>query len=389
MNPGTSKKDKAAPAPTPAERLAALGVKTVGPGDEADTVTAAPPPRPVRLTTGTALSHGAVTVVNAIATGKGAAIGIDLATTAKVTLRPDDETTAPAAGATSAPRVRFASVRIDGDAEEDTALVETCVRTVLQRFAVDEPVVAEVETRSTIPISRGLKSSSAAANALVLATTAALGQTVGDSADDALDDEAAVRLGVEASLEAGVTITGAYDDATAAYFGGLVATDNPDRAIRYREDVGDLEALLVVPPKKVRTYDTATNPTYPLRPLVEEAWDLVVAGRWREAMLRNSLAYGGAYDISNRLTLSMLDTGAIAAGISGTGPAVAVLVRRDDWDCFIDIVEELAPDAEVLVAHTNTETARIGTEEAPVVLPEVRRVRAPSPTAHGKKREAA
>ena len=53
---------------------------------------------------------------------------------------------------------------------------------------------------------------------LRLATIAALGKT--------LDDLELVKLGVDAAFDAKVTVTGAFDDACASYFGGAVITDN-------------------------------------------------------------------------------------------------------------------------------------------------------------------
>ena len=70
---------------------------------------------------------------------------------------------------------------------------------------------------------KGLKSSSAAANAVALASTAALGKH--------LDDLELVKLGVDAAFDAKVTVTGAFDDACASYFGGIVVTDNLNRKI--------------------------------------------------------------------------------------------------------------------------------------------------------------
>ncbi len=307
---------------------------------------------------GWGLSHGAVSVVNAIATGRGAAIGIDLATLAEVTLQ---RRPAPA-------KKHEVVAAIEGEAKEDATLVEACIVRTLKAIGLEAPMEAHVTTRSTIPTQRGLKSSSSAANAIVLGTLAAAGIDVGDeTTDNSISHEDVIRIGVQAALAAGVTITGAFDDAAACYHGGLVATDNPDQRIVHREDVGDLEAILVIPPDKVRTIDTATVPTHPLRPLIQEAYELALQGDWQQAMLRNSLAYGAAYGQSNRLVLAMLDTGAIAAGISGTGPAQAVLVRRDDWDCFTPIIATLAPDARVLIAHTNHERARSGTDEPPTL----------------------
>ncbi len=58
---------------------------------------------------------------------------------------------------------------------------------------------------------------------MALATTAALGEMV--------DDFEIVNLGVDAAFDAKVTVTGAFDDACASYFGGVVVTDNLERKI--------------------------------------------------------------------------------------------------------------------------------------------------------------
>ena len=108
---------------------------------------------------GKGLSHGAGTIVNAIATGRGAAFGVDLRTEAEVELDSSG----------------IIDVRIEGFEGEGTELAERCVRNVLAKMAKEEGYGAKVTTRSQIPISRGLKSSSAAANAIVLATLDALG----------------------------------------------------------------------------------------------------------------------------------------------------------------------------------------------------------------------
>jgi shikimate kinase len=121
-----------------------------------------------------ALSHGAATIVNAIALDKGAAFGVDLWTKAEVKL-----TDEPA----------IIKGEITSDPNESTALIERTVARVFQHFGVEKRFGAKVKTWSNIPIARGLKSSSVAANAVALATVAALGET--------LDDLTVVNLGVE------------------------------------------------------------------------------------------------------------------------------------------------------------------------------------------------
>ena len=101
--------------------------------------------------------------------------------------------------------------------------MEKTVARVLRRFGLENSFGAKIKTCSNIPIAKGLKSSSAAANAAALAATAALGKT--------LDDLELVKLGVDAAFDAKVTVTGAFDDACASYFGGVVVTDNLKREI--------------------------------------------------------------------------------------------------------------------------------------------------------------
>jgi shikimate kinase len=118
--------------------------------------------------------------------GKGAAYGIGLKTTAvvKITDKPGSF-----------------SVKIAGDETENTRLAECCVQKVLERYKLDSVYGAEITTESDIPISRGLKSSSAASNAITLAAHSALHKEYSD-----MD---IISIGIEASIQAGVTITGA------------------------------------------------------------------------------------------------------------------------------------------------------------------------------------
>ena len=160
---------------------------------------------------GHACASGAGTIINAIATWKGAAFGIDLKTFAKVKLSESE-------------------IGISGSIEEmpegDARLIERCVEMVLERFGLE--LGGTVRTRSEIPLAGGLKSSSAAANASVLATLRAVGET--------LPPLEIVKLGVRAAKEVGVTVTGAFDDACASFFGGIVVTDNRKMELIRREE---------------------------------------------------------------------------------------------------------------------------------------------------------
>lgn len=249
-------------------------------------------------------AHGAMTIINAIAAGKGCAVGVDLSTWAEVEL-------------TGGAGVQ---VHLEGLEGEPTELVELCVTSVLDRFSVKRGAVLRV--RSRIPVSRGLKSSSAAANATILATLDALAESMAP-----ID---LLRLNAEVSIRSGVSVTGALDDAAASLLGGTVFTDNSARTILKREDwTLCRRAVINVPDRKVRKSGLPRERIALYRPLVEVAFQMAWDGRYAEAMCLNSLCYGAALGQDQELAMRAVQAGALGAGISGTGPAVAALVTEE------------------------------------------------------------
>ncbi|MEX2720543.1 MAG: shikimate kinase [Candidatus Wukongarchaeota archaeon] len=264
-------------------------------------------------------SHSAVSVVNAIATWKGAALGVDLWAEAEAVVL-------------SEPRIEG---EVLGDPSVDTILIEKAALIVLKRFNLMEEVGVRVVTRSNIPVARGLKSSSAAANAVVLAVTGAL--------DEEIDDLEAVNLGVDACVDARVTITGAFDDACASFFGGLVVTDNREREILLREMFSeDFEVLLKIPSKKVKTVDTKEKPLWVFKDLFLQAHGFALKGRVWEAITLNGLLCAVVYGLDTRFIVDALAAGALAAGVSGTGPTMFAVTPLGEGDAIIDVLERFS-----------------------------------------------
>ena len=282
-----------------------------------------------------AIAHGAATIVNAIALGKGAAFGVDLWTKAEVKLTDD-------------PHVFKAE--ITSDPKENTALIEKTVLSVLQRFSLDNSFGAIVKTWSNIPIAKGLKSSSAAANAVALAATAALGKT--------FDDLEIVKLGVDAAFDAKVTVTGAFDDACASYFGGVVITDNLNREIVKQLPLAeDLIVLFYVPPEKAYTADSNVSRLQTVKPLVEVAYEQALAGKVWEALTLNGLIYSSASGYDTSIAIDALAAGAVAAGLCGKGPAVTAVTPKDKIDSVKAALQKYG--GEVLQARLNREKAKV------------------------------
>ncbi|RLM67005.1 shikimate kinase [Halorubrum sp. Atlit-8R] len=273
---------------------------------------------------GQAAALGAGTVLNALATGTGAAFGLDVETRAAVELD-------PAADGVEG--------EIAEDAAADTDLIERCVALATDRWGDGEG--GRVRTDSDVPLAAGLKSSSAAANAAVLATCDALGLAVGDDPDDPAVEVtrlAACRLGVRAAREAGVTVTGAFDDATASMLGGVTVTDNGADELRRREAV-DWDALVWTPPERAYSADADVARCEAVAPMADLVADLALDGRYGEAMTVNGLAFSAALGFDADPAVEAMPH-ATAVSLSGTGPSVVAVADPDDPETDLDAVAD-------------------------------------------------
>jgi shikimate kinase len=256
----------------------------------------------MKLKSGYAWSGGAATVLNAVATWKGSAFGIELKTWAEVELNDTGI--------------------IRGDVPGvDTRLIETSVRIVLERLGYD--FGATVRTKSEIPVASGLKSSSTAANAAVLATL--------DALDADMDLVEAAKIGVAAARAVGVTITGALDDSLASMLGGMVVTDNRNMLLLKREEFNS-PVMLLVPEKKIFSKDTNVSRSRLIAPVADVVFDLAMNGDYARAMTINGLAYCAALSLPVEPVLIALEAGARGASLSGTGPSYAAIIDEDLMD---------------------------------------------------------
>src|SRR5665647_557180 len=246
----------------------------------------------------TASAQGAGTVINAIATLKGSAFAINLKTYSEVEIVDNG-----------------IKCEIADNPTADIALIGECARLVLKRFAPN--VGARITTRSEIPIAGGLKSSSAAANATMLGLIEAL--------EIEMEPIDIVKLGVLAARRTGVTITGAFDDACASFFGGLVITDNEHDLLLKRVE-WNADVLILVPHEKAYSAKADVARAKLLAPWVDIAFDLASNGAFEKAMVLNGVLYCNAFRFSTEPILSALAAGAKAATLSGTGPSYICLL---------------------------------------------------------------
>jgi shikimate kinase len=257
--------------------------------------------------TGRARAPAAGTVLNALANHTGSAFAIDADTTATVEL--DDDATVTG--------------EIAGDPDADTALIERCVEFVTERYGDGQG--GTVRTESEVPMAAGLKSSSAAANATVLAALDALSVPVGP--DGALTRADAARIGVAAARDAGVTATGAFDDASASMLGGVTVTDNDHDELLAREEV-EWDVLVWTPPERAYSAEADVARCERIAPVADFVAETALEGRYAEAMTVNGFAFSAALGFSAEPLIEALPE-ARGVSLSGTGPSVTAIGTAD------------------------------------------------------------
>lgn len=259
---------------------------------------------------GRAVALGAGTVLNALSTGVGSAFAIDIETTATVELDGSGGVTGTIAEADDA----------------DTRLIERCVELGIEAYGDGAASGGTVETESDVPMAAGLKSSSAAANAAVLATADAVG------ADP--DPLSACRLGVRAARETGVTVTGAFDDASASMLGGITVTDNAEDDLLAHDEVA-WDVLVWTPDERAYSADADAERCANVAPMAELVEDLAVEGRYAAAMTVNGLAFSAALGFPADPAVEAMPHAA-GVSLSGTGPSVVAVGTRDGLDRVAD-----------------------------------------------------
>ena len=256
---------------------------------------------------GRASAPAAGTILNALACGKGSAFAIDAETTATVELDSSGSFDADIADAPDA----------------DTTLIERCVELAVAEYAREPEELSggSVRTESEVPMAAGLKSSSAAANATVLAALDALGV-----ADEVAHEEACL-LGVQAARDAGVTVTGAFDDASASMLGGVTVTDNRSDELLAREPA-EWDVAVWTPPEQAYSADADVERCQRIAPVAELVADLALDGRYGEAMTVNGFAFCAALGFSADPMLDALPD-ACGVSLSGTGPSFVAVGDRE------------------------------------------------------------
>jgi len=244
--------------------------------------------------------HGAISIVNAIATGKGATLGISLGIEATIT--------------TESGKGIFFENR---ESNLSARLIRAVLDTSVPKSELEQKKL-RISVKTEIPSGYGLKSSSAISSVISLACAKLFKPKA--------TDLEILRDGVRASIQSKVSITGAFDDACACYFGGFAVTDNTNiKIIKSEKAPDDLSAIIFVPKyrrrgnvKKLRTLEN----------VFAQAWELASKSEYWNAMTLNGLATT-ILGSDPRIITELIESGALGASVSGNGPAIAAVAKND------------------------------------------------------------
>ncbi len=242
-------------------------------------------------------SFGGVSILNAIPLGLGSTCAVDL---------------------------RVVATAGYGGREPGSALT----RTILKYFQERSGSELHVEIESRIPEGGGLKSSSAVA----VSSISALSKLTGVEADVPI-------LAARLSLDAGVSFTGALDDATAAFYGGVSVCDNTNMKIVRKAKLPGNISFVILPRGPRKNFDPM---------LLRRAWPsfknisgMVMRGKYLEAMAKNGLTVSEILGYETNILLRAVELGAKASGVSGNGPSLFAAVEEGEEGPIMELFSKL------------------------------------------------
>ena len=273
--------------------------------------------------------HGAVSLVSAIANKKGATVGISLKVEAIVE-------TSEGKGIVIQSENKSLSSR----------LINKTIEKIVTKKDLEKNKIT-VTLTSEIPTGYGLKSSSAISSAVALACAKIFRPK--------LTDHQILLSGVEASIESKVSITGAYDDACSCYYGGFNVTDNGKRKrVDFERVPSNLIAVIFIPKNRKRGN---LKKLKILSPIFNNAWELAKGKKYWESMTINGLATSAILNSDPKIIIDLIEKGALAASVSGNGPSIAAIVKKDNLSNVKKVFEAL--EGNVIVSKVNNKKAEV------------------------------
>ncbi|MBT14546.1 MAG: hypothetical protein CMO59_00940 [Verrucomicrobiales bacterium] len=246
-------------------------------------------------------SNGAISILHALGLGRGCSIGIQLTT--KVQIVED-------------------AVDIEDDRNGLLVAVEKCWRD--RGLPIPDQFGWKVD--SSIPIGQGLKSSSALSCAALRA--------LNSCAWTGLSNSEIADIAAKSQLISNCAKTGSMDDNWASLEPGWKLVDpalSASESIILQGDIDPSLSILILLRGK-RTVEISAEDFSEHEQIFERSLASVMRGSVLDALSSNGMAVAAATDDHEALRICNLSiaSGAIAAGISGSGPSIAIVCFQDD-----------------------------------------------------------
>ena len=273
--------------------------------------------------------YGAVSIVNAIAIGKGSTLGIDTFVETELTKKEGN------------------GIHITSENKTiSSRLINKLIENMIPKKILDNTKL-ELDFKSNIPTGYGLKSSSAISSAVILSCAKAFGK--------AMSDEEILKLGAKTSIQTKVSITGAYDDACACHFGGFNVTDNFKMKLIHRELAPkELQAIIFLPKSRKRGN---LKKLKQFKDAFEKSWQLAKNSDYWNAAILNGIATTAILNAEPNLIMKLMEKGAKCATISGNGPSIIAISDKKNKT---KIVKELSGlEGKIFTSNINNEKAKV------------------------------
>jgi shikimate kinase len=262
----------------------------------------------------------ALTLLNAIYADFGAALGLDIPCHVEVT--------------------EGKGLTINTIPQNPTDLINSCFEILTEETGVTISNI-EVSTYSPLPSERGLKTSSAISCALI--------SSLNDYYDLNLQVKQIIQFAAKASIRAGVSITGAYDDAYASFTGGLVITENKTSLPVHHVDIETTDEICLIIPNLTTSKNSIDVSQYYMPEHLQKEIVKNILDEYLDNAIRINTDFYAPKLLSNPGIVNDLhELPCRLVGLNGAGPSLFAFCTYNEVNSFIRSVKESFPDYHVM-----------------------------------------
>jgi shikimate kinase len=255
-------------------------------------------------------ARGGVSILHALGTGKGCSVGVNLLTS-----------------------VRLVDKKTE-NLQDKHDLLDSVIK-CWESEGLPLPKEYGWNISSEVPIGQGLKSSSALACAAIKSLNSAMWMN--------LNNFEIVDLAVKAQKGAGCTVTGSIDDTWCTMTEGWKLVDSSKNAAESVLSEGRIKDSLyvLIAMRGNRRKEIHIDSFIKYDALFEKALKSVEKGDIFGALTTNGMAVAAAKDDSEAIKICNLSivNGAIAAGLTGSGPAICIICYEKEIRILSDLLK--------------------------------------------------